>query len=308
MTGTPPNVTYTPYGNYNGFDSFGFKVVDGFGTNNDTGLVTINVTPVNDPPTATNVSANTTEDNATSVLLVATDLDGDALTYAIASPPTKGVLGAVSDNSVSYTPNANENGVDTFTFTATDPSNSVSSVATATVNITIGPSTRADRRLRVRNHQRGHVGRVALTGSDVEPGPLTFGIVNQPVHGTLSGSLPNVSYTPTAHYNGPDTFVFKVSDSNGAPDLAIIHLEVAAVNDVPTASNASVSTNQDTPVTVSMPRATTDGDTLTYTPTHRRPAPSPAPAMAAPTRRRPASPARTRSPCSSTTATVALRQ
>ena len=114
--GTPPNVTYTPYGNYNGPDSFGFKVVDGFGTNNDTGLSRSmsRRSTIHRPPR--NVSANTNEDNATSVSLVATDLDGDALTYSIVSPPTKGVLGAVSDNSVTYTPNANENGVDTFTF------------------------------------------------------------------------------------------------------------------------------------------------------------------------------------------------
>ena len=184
----------------------------------------------------------------------------------------------------------------------------MSNVATATVNITSVNDAPTANSATVNTNEDTPVG-ITLTGSDVEPGPLTFGIVNQPVHGTLSGSLPNLTYTPAANYNGPDAFVFKVTDSNGASDPAIIHIEVAAVNDAPTASNVSVGTNQDTPVTVSIAAGDADGDSLTFTPTTPTAAADrrAAPAMTAPTRRPAVSPAPTASTCSSTTETVAPR-
>ena len=53
---------------------------------------------------------------------------------------------------------------------------------------------------------------ITLTGSDVEGSPLTYAIVSGPTHGTLTGAAPNVTYTPAASYNGPDSFTFKVND------------------------------------------------------------------------------------------------
>ncbi len=60
---------------------------------------------------------------------------------------------------------------------------------------------------------------ITLTGSDVETAAanLTFTIASGPSHGALSGTPPNVTYTPAANYNGPDSFTFTVAD-RGDPD------------------------------------------------------------------------------------------
>ena len=53
---------------------------------------------------------------------------------------------------------------------------------------------------------------ITLVGTDVEGSALTYTVVAQPAHGTLSGTAPNVTYTPTANYSGADSFTFKVND------------------------------------------------------------------------------------------------
>ena len=72
---------------------------------------------------------------------------------------------------------------------------------------------------------------ITLTGSDVDGDPLTYLVVNAPRHGTLSGTAPNLTYTPAANYNGPDSFTFKVNDglADSAPGGGGI--TVTSVND-----------------------------------------------------------------------------
>jgi hypothetical protein len=53
-----------------------------------------------------------------------------------------------------------------------------------------------------------------LTGSDPDGDPLTYAIVTGPAHGTLSGTAPNLTFTPTAGYTGTDSFTFTVNDGH----------------------------------------------------------------------------------------------
>ena len=64
---------------------------------------------------------------------------------------------------------------------------------------------------------------------------LTFSIVTPPAHGTLTGTLPNVTYTPAANYNGPDSFTFRASDGSLVSNTATVSITVAPVNDAPVA-------------------------------------------------------------------------
>jgi len=263
LSGTAPNVTYTPALNYNGPDSFGFKVTDPF-NNSDTGVVNVNVTPTNDAPVATNVSASTSEDNAVAVTLVASDLDGDSLTYSVVGSPAHGSLSGTAPN-LTYTPALNYNGPDSFTFKATDPSLVDSNVATATLSVSsVNDPPTANPQSVTTNEDTALP--ITLTGSDIET-PPTFSIVSTPAHGALSGSLPNLTYTPAANYNGPDAFVFKVIDGSAATDTATIDINVVSVNDAPTAAGTNVTTVADIPVTAHITAGDIDGDALTYTPT-----------------------------------------
>ena len=76
---------------------------------------------------------------------------------------------------------------------------------------------------------------VTLSGIAQSAEPLTFAILTAPGHGTLSGTPPNVIYTPAPNYHGPDSFTFEASDTvtNSAP--ATISITVLAVNDPPVA-------------------------------------------------------------------------
>src|SRR5262249_58120311 len=108
--------SYTPSANYNGPDSFSYKVSDGsLDSNVATVLLTVN--PVNDFPTANNDSYVVAEDNvltvaALGVLANDSDVDGDTLTASLVSSPTHGSLAFNADGSFTYTPNANYNGTD----------------------------------------------------------------------------------------------------------------------------------------------------------------------------------------------------
>lgn len=127
--------TYVPALDFTGTISFQFKANDGeFDSNVAT--ITIIVTPVNDQPVA-NDSANTTpEDTSVGGTVTGSDIDGNALTFALNTPATNGSVVINVDGTYTYTPNANFNGVDSFTFVAND--GTVDSLP-ATVTITVTP-------------------------------------------------------------------------------------------------------------------------------------------------------------------------
>jgi hypothetical protein len=74
---------------------------------------------------------------------------------------------------------------------------------------------------------------ITLTGKDADGDALTFSIVSNPAHGMLSGTPPNLSYTPNADYDGSDSFTFKANDGAADSNTATISITVFAVNDAP---------------------------------------------------------------------------
>ena len=91
-TTTGTDVVYTSTSDSATSDSFTFKVNDGT-VDSDAASVTINITPVNDAgPAATAQTVEATEDVAKTITLAGTDVDGDTLSYIIASLPSNGTL------------------------------------------------------------------------------------------------------------------------------------------------------------------------------------------------------------------------
>ncbi len=101
-------------------------------------LVTITVTDVNEPPEATGDDATTDEDTATTIDVLFNDSDpeGDTLTVSVSTPPASGAVTVEADNSITYAPDADFHGVDTFTYQASD---GVHSSAEAMVVVTVNP-------------------------------------------------------------------------------------------------------------------------------------------------------------------------
>jgi regulation of enolase protein 1 (concanavalin A-like superfamily) len=261
FSGTAPNLSYTPAGGYSGSDSFTFKVNDGeFDSNVAT--FTIAVTAVNHAPVAAAKSASTAEDSAVYVVLSASDSDGDSLNYSIVSGPSHGALSGNAPN-MSYMPASNYNGADSFTYRANDGSLnsnvatfniSVSSVNDAPVASSGSASTSEDSTVSI-----------TLSASDREGTALTYTIVNAPAHGTLSGTAPNLSYRPTAGYNGSDSFRFRVNDGDLNSNTATISISISEVNNAPVAASGSASTVEDTAVSINLSASDPEEDVLIYT-------------------------------------------
>ena len=176
--------------------------------------------------------------------------------------PANGTLSGVAPN-LTYTPDANFNGADSFTFTASDAS---LTSAAATISITVNPgndaptataqsvSTAEDTALPI-----------TLTGTDPESDPLTFTVVTQPANGTLSGVAPNLTYTPDPNFNGADSFTFTASDASLTSAAATISITVNPGNDAPTATAQSVSTAEDTALPITLTGTDPESDPLTFT-------------------------------------------
>ncbi|MEV3905542.1 Ig-like domain-containing protein [Mycobacterium sp. NPDC050551] len=138
--------TYTPTADFTGQDSFTYKVNDGASDSN-TVTVTINVTAINDAPTAVNDGPFTLDEDGSRTLtaaeLIGNDTDpdtGDVLHIATVNSTanTHGTVVLNSDGTVTYTPTADYNGSAEFTYTVADSANSLSA-DTATVTLTVTP-------------------------------------------------------------------------------------------------------------------------------------------------------------------------
>lgn len=104
---------------------------------------------------------------------------------------------------------------------------------------------------------------VTLSGWDRESNPVSFALVSQPTHGSLSGVCPNLVYTPASGYVGWDSFFFKAIDSLGESIAAPIHIEVKAPSPTPTANPQRIVT-PGTPVSINLTGSSGGGGGLTF--------------------------------------------
>ena len=215
-----------------------------------------NIKGPNHAPTASPQSVSAAEDTSAAITLTGSDTDaGDALTltYAVTVAPEHGTLSGTAPN-LTYTPALNYYGSDSFTFTVSD---GAATSAAATVSITVGavndaPAAAGQSVTTLEDTPKV----ITLTGADVDGDALaSYTVTTPPAHGTLSGSAPNLTYTPALNYNGPDSFAFTVSDGTATSAAAAVNITVTAVNDAPVPVNDTypMPWPLGTPLTVSVP-------------------------------------------------------
>ena len=131
-------VTYTPGPDFNGSDSFTFKVNDG-AVDSNISTVSITVSSANDNPDAVDDETTVAEDSGANTVNVRandTDVESNTLTITAVTQGTNGVVAITNAGAdVSYTPNANFFGNDSFTYTVSD-GNGGSDTATVAVTVT----------------------------------------------------------------------------------------------------------------------------------------------------------------------------
>jgi Glycosyl hydrolases family 28/Divergent InlB B-repeat domain/Bacterial Ig domain len=256
LSGTVPNLTYTPTSGFSGSDSFTFKANNG--TDSNVATVTIAVQPA--VPVANSQSVTVSYNTATQIILTATG--SGTMTYAVLANPSHGVLSGTLPN-LTYTPTSGYVGTDRFTFKANNGTDS----NVATVNIIVQPAAP------IANGQSVTVAyniATPITLSAAGNGTLSYSVVSSPLHGTLSGTAPNLTYTPAAGYSGFDNFSFKANNGTDSNVAAISITVVAAVNPAPAANSQSVTASFNTPTPVTL--TATGSGTLVYSivtqPTH----------------------------------------
>ena len=197
-----------------------------------------NPNPNNNAPVANDQAVETDEDTSVAITLTASDDDLDPLTYVVVSGPSNGSLsGAAPD--LTYTPNPDFNGSDSFTFKAND---GFEDGNVATVSITVAPVNDAP----VANGdsvttQEGTAVAITLTASDVDSGALTYSVVSGPSNGSLSGTAPDLTYTPNGGYIGSDSFTFKANDGLEDSNIATVSVDVLAASLDPQVASCSPS-------------------------------------------------------------------
>src|SRR5699024_9496726 len=167
---------------------------------------TVNVAAVNDAPVSANTTMAATEDTVAKGLLEkATDVDGDALTYVIASAAKNGTAVVNKDGSYTYTPNANFNGKDSFTYTVTDGTETI----TKTANITVASvnDVPVSKDSIITATEDTIVSGKLEAATDADGDTLTYAIATGAANGkVVIGKDGSYSYTPNANFNGKDSF------------------------------------------------------------------------------------------------------
>jgi uncharacterized repeat protein (TIGR03803 family) len=203
-------------------------------------------------PLANDSTASTNEDTATAGILIATDPNGDPVTFSIVSNGAIGraVITDTSTGAFTYTPNADASGTDVFTFKANDGTLD-SNVATVTV--TVEPVNDAPvAAIQALSTNQGTPVAGTLQASDVDSASLVFSIVGNGAKGTATvtnASTGSFTYTPLAGATGTDTFTFKANDGSLDSNVATV-----AVTIVPLAVTV-VSPNGGERVFVNVPTA-----------------------------------------------------
>lgn len=258
------NATYTPEKDYNGLDSFNYSIFDQYG-NISNATVNITVNSVNDSPIAVSDTASTNEDTAVIINVVKndTDIDNDPLSVLSTTNGSNGSVIINKDGTLTYTPNANFNGSDSFTYLVKDSSGATS---TATVNIAVAPINDNPTPVNdnvTTNEDTAIIINVLVNDTDLDGNSLVVTNIGTPANGSITlNPDKTITYEPYKDFSGVDTFTYTVNDGYGGSATATVTVTVTNVNDAPVAVNDVASTNESTPAIISVLGNDTDSDLI----------------------------------------------
>ncbi|NHJ14152.1 MAG: tandem-95 repeat protein [Candidatus Thorarchaeota archaeon] len=261
--------TYMPDPNFWGMDLFQYSVTDG---DLVSGIVTVTifVNGINDPPVAVDDFAYLNEGTSVIISVRANDydVDGDSIHVVSATTPLHGTVTINPDGTITYAPELEFYGSDSFSYTIDDGHGGT---AIGAVTITVNPvndapvaanddyATDEDTMLLV--EAPGILG----NDWDADGDSLTITLVTNPSNGIVAinpdGSF---TYAPNADFWGQDFFEYSVNDGDLISNVARVMITVNGVNDPPVARDDSTYTDEDTPVVINL-RANdwdSDGDPL----------------------------------------------
>jgi hypothetical protein len=183
----------------------------------------------NFPPVASSQDVVTLPDTPVGITLSGLDPEGGSLTYTVDDTSLIGELTGTAPD-LTYIPATDYSGTDSFTFIVND---GLDDSAPATVTVTVTNYLPTADSMGVTTPENTDVG-ITLSGSDPEGSSLTYSIVSQPVHGTITTNiaLPSMTYHPDIDFVGTDSFTYTVSDGLDDSALATVSIEVLGADEM----------------------------------------------------------------------------
>jgi hypothetical protein len=231
--------------------------------------LTFTIPTQSESPVAYDGTLTVVEGNSATGVLIASDANGDPLTYSIVSAPSMGkvVLSNSTDGSYSYSANTNVSGTDSFTFKVNDGKVD-SNTATVTVSITrVNHAPVAQDDSATTNEGQSVTINVLANDSDTDGDTLSISSVGKPHHSTVSVLGNNVIYTPVSGFTGTESFSYTITDGHGGTATAQVIVTVVGVSPVnhrPVASNGLLTVTQDSTASGMLAANDPDGDPLQY--------------------------------------------
>ncbi|HFU76926.1 MAG TPA: tandem-95 repeat protein [Epsilonproteobacteria bacterium] len=215
---------------------------------------------INNPPVAKEQHLTLKEDTQHTIILAATDPDKDTIGYRVSKEPSHGKLTGEAPN-LTYTPNKDYNGEDTFTFIAND---GVADSKETSIELNI----EAVNDVPVANKDTFTIDEdsnitidVLSNDSDVDINE-TLKIIHifKPSNGIATLKSNQIHYIPNPNFNGEEHFNYKITDKAGATAVATVTVQVKPVNDAPLAKEDTSVTTINTPMTINVLNNDTDID------------------------------------------------
>ncbi|MEQ6118213.1 Ig-like domain-containing protein, partial [Reichenbachiella sp. MALMAid0571] len=278
------NLTFTPESDFNGTSSVNYTIKDNLGAKSNIATVTVTVNPINDGPEAIDDFETIDPDETLVTSVVGNDMadpENDDLTYSLVTGTepdtgTEGTLFFFDTGDYVFTPVTGFKGIVTFEYKVCDDgSPSICSTATVTIDVTDNIPPVADDESATTNEDQQVVILVVEGDTDadgtIKPGSIVLIDPNDPSHtgsktkpleitgeGTYEvDNLGNVTFIPAFNFNGTAQVNYTVEDNLGATsNVAEVTITVTPLNDAPIADNETVTTTEDTPITIDI----TDGD------------------------------------------------
>ncbi|MGR5149821.1 Ig-like domain-containing protein, partial [Photobacterium alginatilyticum] len=264
------SLAITPRANENGTFSFTYTLTDSEGLQSEPATVTVILTPVNDAPVAAGNTAVLQEEGSFEVNVLGNDTDVDTndsfdlTSVTVVQSPANGQVEVTSSGAIVYTANANYFGDDTFTYTVKDAAGAVSNEATVTMTVTpVNDAPVAAAQSQTLDEDTTLT--LTLSGTDIEDDALVYSITESTSNGKLEQLSENSwRYTPNTHFNGADSFKFKVNDGELDSEPVEVSLTVNPVNDAPSVQNLSVDGEEDKDLAITLAGTDVENSSLTY--------------------------------------------
>ena len=276
-SGEDRTMTFRPAANQSGTAVITVTVSDGQASGSR--AFTVNVRPVNDFPTMASFPSNKTIDE---------DTDTGGLNFSIDDSETADSaldVTATSDNGslvgssglvitegsgghriLTVTPKPNASGTARITVKVSDGELTASRSFTLIVNPVNDSPVAAGANLVATEDQATPVSG-QVVASDVDSATLSYAAGAAAAKGdvTVDTATGAVTYQPDPDAFGADSFSVIVTDGDGGSATATFSVDIAPVSDAPVATDAALTTNEDTPGSVTVTVSDPDGDTLAFT-------------------------------------------